>query len=162
MYIIGDIQGGDSICGRHIHYGITAKRISRMCNAGPKLYSKPEVGLCERIMMQDVMNKVKQNNTTYLNQLYQAPHWIAWFDLDYGGNPEGIFTAACPPKALHALKNGIFLHILKEFFQEVIPKKACGLLDNHIYRWNLLPIQRYMRSNHIEGYPRLLFTSGIS
>ena len=28
MYIIGDIQGGDSICGRHIHYRITSRRIS--------------------------------------------------------------------------------------------------------------------------------------
>ena len=28
MFIIGDNQGGDAICGRHIHYGKTARRIS--------------------------------------------------------------------------------------------------------------------------------------
>ena len=35
MYIIGDNLGGDSICGRNIHYGLTDRRISRMCDAGP-------------------------------------------------------------------------------------------------------------------------------
>ena len=35
MYIIGDNQGGDSICGRNIHYGLTARQISRMYDAGP-------------------------------------------------------------------------------------------------------------------------------
>ena len=36
MFIIGDNQGGDTICGRHIHYGVSARRISRICNAGPE------------------------------------------------------------------------------------------------------------------------------
>ena len=35
MYIIGDNLGGDSICGRNIHYGLTARRISRMHDVGP-------------------------------------------------------------------------------------------------------------------------------
>ena len=35
MFIIGDNQGGDGICGRTLHYGTGSKRISRMCNAGP-------------------------------------------------------------------------------------------------------------------------------
>ena len=35
MYIIGDNQGGDSICERNINYGLTARQISRMCDVGP-------------------------------------------------------------------------------------------------------------------------------
>jgi hypothetical protein len=31
----------------------------------------------------------------------------AWFDVGYGGCCYGIFSAACPVKALHALKNGL-------------------------------------------------------
>ena len=66
------------------------------------------------------MEKVQQNNKEYLENIYQAKHWIAWFDLDYGGNLEGIFTAACPPKALHAQKRYIFAYsatILQFYFE---------------------------------------------
>ena len=66
--------------------------------------------------MSDVAENVKINNTEYLLKLYQNPHQNAWFELDYKGNPEGIFTAACPPEALHALENEIFMHLLKELF----------------------------------------------
>ena len=68
-----------------------------MCDAGPTELQSPKIGTCKRIIMQDVMDNVERNNTAYLEDLYQAPHWIAWFDLDYRGNPEGIFSAACPP-----------------------------------------------------------------
>ena len=163
MFIIGDNQGGDTLCGRHIHYGITARRISRMCDAGPSQLSDPQIGSCKRLIMQDIINLLISENYEELYDLYQAQHWIAWFDLDYGGNPEGIFTAACPPEALHALENGIFLHMLCELFDVILKrKKVKGLLDRHIYTWNSYPAQHCMRSHHIDGYPRLLFTSGIS
>jgi len=116
MYVKGDNQGGDTICGRHVYYGTTTRRISRMCTAGPNQFLQPKLGNCKRLMMTDVAENVKMNNTEYLHNLFQNPHWNAWFELDYGGNPEGIFTAACPPKALHALENGIFMHLLKKFF----------------------------------------------
>ena len=120
MFIIGDNQGGDVICGRTVHYGKSARRISRMCNAGPNQLSKPEIGSCTRLKMNYIMDLVKDENYEQLYNLYQAQHWIAWFDLDYGGNPEGIFSAACPPEALHALENGIYFHVLKELFQEIL------------------------------------------
>ena len=83
-----------------------------MCNAGPQQLQCPKIGSCKRLIMKDVMKKVQENNNEYLESIYQAKHWIVWFDLDYGENPKGIFTATCPPEALHALENGIFLHIL--------------------------------------------------
>lgn len=46
MYIIGDNQGGNSICGQIVNYGKHQRRISRMCNAGPNLLSNPRVDLC--------------------------------------------------------------------------------------------------------------------
>ena len=51
MYIIGDNQGGDGICGRHIHYGKTARQISRTCDAGPEQLSNPTAGSCTRLIM---------------------------------------------------------------------------------------------------------------
>lgn len=112
--------------------------------------------------MKDVMQFVHKQDGNALYDLYQAQHWIAWFDLDYGGNPEGIFTAACPPEALHALENGIFLHVLRELFAEMLNPRTCGCLDGHVYSWNNYPGQHYIRGNHIDGFPRLLFSNGIS
>ena len=37
-FIIGDIQGGDGICGRSAYYGKNARRICRMCDASPAIY----------------------------------------------------------------------------------------------------------------------------
>ena len=162
MFIIGDNQGGDAICGRHIHYGKTARRISQTCDAGPSHLSNPVARSCSRLLMKDVINLVQEEDGNRLYDLYQAQHWIAWFDLDYGGNPEGIFTAACPPEALHALENGIFLHVLKELFENILNPRTCGHLDAHVYSWNNYPGQHFLRGNHIDGFPRLLFTNGIS
>ena len=162
MFIIGDIQGGDVICGRPPHYGKTARRISCTCNAGPQHLANPVAGSCSRLIMNDVIKLVQKQNSVQLFDLHQAQHWIAWFDLDYGGNPKGIFTAACPPEALHALENGIFLHVLKELFEETLKERSCRLLDAHVYSWNMYPGQHYLCGNHIEGYPRLLFSNGIS
>ncbi|HEY9299394.1 MAG TPA: hypothetical protein VIQ31_24145, partial [Phormidium sp.] len=162
MFIIGDNQGGDVICGRNVHYGKSARRISRICDAGPEQLSNPEIGSCTRLKMGDIMALVNEEKYEQLYNLYQAQHWIAWFDLDYGGNPEGIFSAACPPEALHALENGIYFHVLKELFQEILKHRVRGLIDAHVYKWNSLPAQHLMQAQQIEGYPRLLYTNGIS
>ena len=84
--------------------------------------------------MQDVMKLVTDKKYEELHNLYQAQHWIAWFDLDYGGNPEGVFTAACPPEALHALENSVFSHMLHELFDVILKStRVKGMLDQLIY-----------------------------
>lgn len=162
MFIIGDNQGGNTICGCIVNYQSLAKRISRICDAGPNQLLKPKIGCCKRLVMQDVMDLVTEQDEEALKELYQVPHWVAWYDLDYGGNPEGIFTAACPPEPLHALKNGIYQHAIREFFDHILKATSSSYLDALIISWNSYPRQHYMQSFHIDGYPRLLYTSGIS
>ena len=79
-----------------------------------------------------------------------------------GGNQKDIFTAACPPEALHALVNGFFLYILREVFDKIFQPHICAMLDTHTYTWNTYSAQHNMRSHAIQSYPQLLFTSGIS
>ena len=66
MFIIGDIQGGDVICRQQPYYSTSAKQISRMCNVGPELLLRPLFGKCQRLIMQEVMDQVADNNTNYL------------------------------------------------------------------------------------------------
>src|SRR5688500_9961037 len=90
VLIIVDIQGGNAIC-RH-----------------SKFYERNN-----KLIMQDIMDYIKQDDIQSLKALYPpAPHWNAWIDVNYGGDPEGIFSAACLLKALHALENGIFIYLL--------------------------------------------------
>ena len=145
-----------------MNYKKSALRISRTCDAGPHLLSNPKAFSCKRLMMNNVISLVNNKNLEQLQELYQAPHWIPWFDLNYGGNPEGIFTAACPPEALHALENGIYQYVIHELYKHLLKPASSVLLDKHIKSWHEYPRQRYLQSFDIEGYPRLMFTSGIS
>ena len=53
--------------------------------------------------------------------------------------------------------------MLCELFDVILKAKSVkGMLDWHIYKWNSYPAQYCMRSHHIDGYLRLLFTSGVS
>ena len=114
-FIIGDIQGGDGICGRSAYYGKNARRICRMCDATPAVYDSKEMDNCNMLVMEDVMQMCRDKDEKRLDELMQSFSWQAFFDIDYGGSPGGVFTAACPPEALHSLENGLVLHCLKEF-----------------------------------------------
>jgi len=57
-FIIGDIQGGDYICGRSAYYLPDARRICRMCDATPDVY-KPENNInCDLLVMEDIKKLV--------------------------------------------------------------------------------------------------------
>ena len=42
-----------------------------------------------------------------------------WFDVNFGGCKYGIFSAACPVEALHALGNGLILYCLDILFSKI-------------------------------------------
>ena len=53
-FIIGDIQGGDGICGRSAFYRADAKRICRMCDATPAAYETKTMDCCNMLVMEDI------------------------------------------------------------------------------------------------------------
>ena len=77
MYIIGDNQGEDTICGRIVNYGKWQRRTSRMCNAGPELLSKPKLGLCQKLKMHNMMQFVIDEDFMECYRLFQVQHWVA-------------------------------------------------------------------------------------
>ena len=135
MFIIGDIQGGDTLCGQSVNYSKSARKFFRMCIAGPKHLSKSQIWLYQQLIMQDNKSMVIEENWKELHILYQAHRWVAWFNLGYGGNLKSIFTPACLPEALHALENEIVLHMLKELYKVILrSKRIKGLLDAEAYK----------------------------
>ena len=68
-FIIGDIQGGDGICGRSAYYNTNARRICRMCNATSKVYDSKEVENCKLLVMEEMKQLCINNNTKKLHSL---------------------------------------------------------------------------------------------
>ena len=162
-FIIGDNQGGDGIVGRAAVYNQTARRICRSCDATVDQYVTVESDCCSPLNMETIKAHVLTQDWEALFALHQCPSWNPFFDACYGGSLGGIFTAACPSEALHALENGLFLHSLKVVLgSEVLRTAGCQRLDYAIQAWTKLPRQKLMRSTNFEQAPRLLFKDGIS
>ena len=111
------------------------------------------------------MEEMKQlcidKNVNKLYDLMQYPTWQAFYDIDYGGLPGGVFTAACPPEALHSLENGLVLHCLKELFKSVMQPITKAQLDGVVQQWLSYPKQQQMRS-YMDSFPRLLYKDGLT
>ena len=161
-FIIGDNQGGDNISGRTCHYGITARRISRSCDATPENYVDVSKDSCSFLLMESIIQLVNDEEWDELHTLYQAPFWNPFFEVDYGANPYGIFLAACPPEGLHALEQGVFKHLLEEILGVYLKPEQIAILDRVVQSWVGKPRQRLFRSANFSEAPRLLFKDGIS
>jgi hypothetical protein len=141
-FIIGDNQGGDSIVGRTIYYGISAKRISRCCDATADNYEDMSPDSCSFLNMDEIKSLVINEQWDDLDALYQAQCWNPFFEINYGANPYGIFLAACPPEGLHALEQGIFKHLLEEVLGVYLKPEQIAHLDRVVQSWVSLPRQR--------------------
>lgn len=160
-FIIGDIQGGDNICGRSAYYQSDARRICRMCNATPDVYNSKEVENCQLLVMEEMKKLCIEKDTKALYKLMQYKNWQAFYDIDYGGLPGGVFTAACPPEALHSLENGLINHCLQQLFNHMITNTAQRKFDMVVQKWSTNPKQYFMRA-YARDFPRLLFSDGVS
>lgn len=145
-YIIGDIQGGDGICGRSAYYDKKAKQICQMCDATPAVYSSKEMDNCNFLVMEDIKQMCMQKETDRLEAMLQSPDWLAFYNIDYGASPGGVFTAACPPEALHLLENGLVLHCLRELFEKVLTETTKANFDKLVQGWTNQPKQHHMKS----------------
>ena len=166
FFIIGDIQGGDKIAGRFNSHSIKAKRISRTCNAGPEHYGNLSVDCCQPLVMNDVRQLYLDGNYKAMEDMYQHPHDLAFFHVDYGGEPGGIFTAAMPIEGLHCLENGIISHCLHQLFSDddcLLLPKGRQELDEVVSSWaKSIPRQRLLQGGYGNDLPRLRFQEGIT
>ena len=112
--------------------------------------------------MKDVMNMVTNDDKDGLYKLMQGNFWLAFFDVDFGGWPGGIFTAGCPIEALHALDNGIFKHCLEESKKSILGPTGSANLDEVVKQWIYDYPRQRLFTGHRDVFPRLYFQDGIS
>ena len=159
-FIIGDIQGGDKLCGRKLTYQDSAKRLCRKCNISGAEAGDPDA-VCRNISMHRVISYVAENRQHVLDRFTQHNVHCAWFDVDYGGCRFGIFSAACPIEPLHSLENGLMADCLRILFQEM-GTAACATLDRLVKDMLLWGRQRSFSSGSDPDMPRLLWKDGIT
>ena len=162
MVVIGDMQGGDKICGTKCAYSNKQSRPCRKCNVHGSMLGDPYAE-CRRISQTRIMDLIQKGDTQRLDVLCQYHTPSAWFDLDYGGCKFGIFSAACPVEGLHALENGLILHMLKTLLKhDITGATAKRQLDDLIRRLGRLPRQRNVSSGSDPGMPRLRWKDGVT
>jgi hypothetical protein len=161
IFIIGDMQGGDKICCTAASYSNKMSRLCRKCNVRGNQSGDPFV-VCKRISMVKVMQLVADNNVDALHSINQYNVHSAWFDVGYGGCRFGIFSAACPVEALHALENGLMSDCLNILFFEEMTGKQRDRLDKLSKKLAALDRQRYLTAGSEPLMPRLRWSDGIS
>jgi hypothetical protein len=97
-----------------------------------------------------------------LRRISQNNVYSAWFDCDFGGCELGVFSAAMPVRALHAVEGGICKDVAAILFDEDLKDANCRLLDLQVKLLCSIDKQHYMTSGSNKAMPRILFKDGVT
>ena len=135
--VIVDAQGGDEMCGRIMDYTYNAIRICRTCDASAIDCGNPD-NPCKRVTTLQCQRAVLSGDETKRMNMYLYNCRNAWWNVDFGGDRYGIYSATCT-EVLHAAKNGYVLHFLKMIFNKRLSSRNCNLIDNTAKWLSLFP-----------------------
>ena len=153
-YVIGDVEGGDQLCGHESGYNAQSTRLCRTCDI-PTSRATDTTHRCRRIEQHEVEHAVMSQDQARLKQLRQRPTKLAFFSIDSGGDKYGIFGKT-NTEALHSLEQGVFSYLLKIFFKKV-GNVAARQLDESV---KLLSC--HCKQGSAANLPRLSWPSGMS
>jgi hypothetical protein len=85
-----------------------------------------------------------------------------WFDCDFGGCELGVFSAAMPVKALHAVEGGICKDATAILFVEDLKDANCRRLDLQVKLLCAMDKQHYMTSGSNKAIARILLKDGVT
>ena len=161
FFIIGDMKGGDQMCCTSISYSVSLTRPCRKCNVKGSELGNPNIQ-CEKISMERVKVMVLHEMLIELKAINQKNVYSIFFELCYGGDKYGIFSAACPVEPLHSLENGIIKYIISVIFWEMLFVSGCATLDYLVQKLVYRPRQKFASSGGVIEYPRILWKNGVS
>lgn len=159
--ILGDMQGGDKHCGSKIGYSKDQARLCRQCNVSGDESGDPLVK-CRKMSMWKIRQYVLDNEVETLKSISQNNVYTAWFRFDFGGCELGVFSAAMPVEALHAVEGGLMKYVAKILYEVDLKKSMCGQLDILVSGMCQLDRQYFMASGGNKKMPRLLFKDGVT
>ncbi len=152
--ILGDGQMGDAITGRYENHSRGIQRIHRSCHCMPKDAANTEK-VCTFLLEENIQLMNVREDEESLHNLSQHKCDLAFFGMDFGGCPFGVFSAQ-PPCILHALCEGLVNYLVQSFLDKLLPWQK-SLIDAKVTPW-----LRGFRQSIREIYPTSNFTRGIT
>jgi hypothetical protein len=160
--ILGDMQWGDKHCGSVIGYSLNMARLCRQCNIAGDESGDPLVK-GKKTSMVKIRQYVLAGEVEMLRLISQNNVYSAWFDCDFGGCELGVFSAAMPVEALHAVEGGICKDAAAILFDGDLKDANCRRLDILVRQFcSMMYKQHYMTSGSNKAMPRLLFKDGVT
>lgn len=131
LFIIGDTEGHDKLCGRKVDRSSGKNRQCRMCDVKHEDCDKPNVKV-NLTMKKDIRELRVKNNIAKLNDLAYKNVTDAFADVVFCDDERGMH-GACLPDGLHSVKLGLLEKLiirmfnLKRIRQEGPKKKSRAL-----------------------------------
>lgn len=160
-FIIGDMQGGDKMCCSTASYSNTLNRPCRACNVHGSQLGNPYAS-CKRISMVKVMKMVERGEEERLKAMNQYCIKSSWFDVDFGGDKFGIFSAGMPVEPLHSLESGLIADCLRILFMDCMSTQHKDEINKLARYMSRLDRQCYLSSGSDKDMQRLIFKDGIT
>jgi hypothetical protein len=104
--ILVDMQGDDKHCGSIVEYSKNMARLCRQRNIAGNESGNP-LAKCRKMSMVKIRQYVLDGEVETLEQILQNNVYSAWFNCDFVGCELGVFSAAMPVEALHAVEGGL-------------------------------------------------------
>jgi hypothetical protein len=126
QFIIGVVEGGDQLCSRW-SYGLkTCWRMCCTCHVSTLNCNKTTI-ICKCIEVAKIRALYQRQDKAALKKLCQWPTFNAFYDIDCGKDPYGIFSMV-HTEGLHALENGVMKYMVEILMKE-LPTAQHGTLD---------------------------------
>jgi hypothetical protein len=154
-FIIGDIEGGNQLSGYRGFSRMDCPRVSMTCDCSTENAANIRV-TCNRIKQADVQQLVRNNDIAALHAMRQRPTNLAFFDVDCGNDPYGIFSMVMT-EPLHSLESGLFPYIMDVLLHHIRGDTNRARLDRLI-----MEMARTPRQHGNAAFPRLRWRDGVT
>jgi len=138
LFIIGDTDGHDKMCGKYTNR-THANRLCRCCNI-PK-DETDNVRFNFRYTKQNEIKRLFQyEREEEMNDLSYYCIKNAWHDVLFCDPLRGI-NGACPGEIMHCLQHGLYLYCIKGLFSQKAVKKVSGKKRKNNENDGIVPVQ---------------------
>ena len=115
LFIIGDTEGQDKICGRYTSRS-NVSHLCRCCNVPFQETDNPEYKY-KLNNHRRIMKKIENSSKDQLKNLSMHKLTNAWKDIEFCDSERGIFGAVCGD-IMHCLQHGLFSYLVKLLFDQ--------------------------------------------
>lgn len=154
QFIIGDVEGGDTLCSRYTYRGSQCQRLCRTCDVSTEDAAKTNIS-CSRICVAEIQELVASQNLVEMHRLAQRPFFNSLYTIDCGNDPYGVFSMV-HTEGLHALESGLIPYMLDVLLTELGPRHLPGL-DQLVKRFLKFP-----RQHGYDAFPRSIWQDGVT